>query len=307
MSQLNARPKTAPATATQPAATATKLRSTAQARRDEFAAFLRSRRERLTPDGVGLPAGLRRRTPGLRREEVALLAGVGTTWYTWLEQGRDVRPSVEVLSALAAALRLDAAERHHLFALNDRQTPAPRASGPETVPEPLLRMLASMTAQPAYVLGRRWDVLAWNNAAARVFGDYAARQGDARNIMHMLFADPAHRRLLVDWDLLAPAALAMFRADTARHAGDGDFQRLIDMLAHASKEFRGWWERHDVLRPVTGHKRIHHPQGGRMDFEYTSLEVSDLPDMRFVVYTPLAQNRSVQKLAALLRGPRGKA
>src|SRR5579871_3349898 len=134
----------------------------AQSRRREFGAFLRSRREGLAPEMVGLPEGTRRRTPGLRREEVALLARVGITWYTWLEQGRDVRASPEVLGALVRALRLNEAERQHLFALNGRTLPQ-RSTGPEIVPESLLRMLASLTAQPALVQGRRWDVLAWND------------------------------------------------------------------------------------------------------------------------------------------------
>lgn len=281
------------------------LLATAAARRREFAAFLRTRRERLTPASVGLPSGLRRRTPGLRREEVALLAGVGATWYTWLEQGRDVRPSAEVLSALAGALRLDGAERQHLFVLNDRPPPTPRATGPEVVSETLLRMLTSMTTQPAYVMGRRWDILAWNRAAVRVFGDYATREGDARNIMHMLFADPAHRRLLLDWEALAPAVLAMFRVDSARYAGDPDFERLIALLSRVSPEFRTWWARHDVQQPLSGHKRILHPTGGRMDFEYASLDVSDQPGMKLVIYTPLQQNRTAEKLVALLR-PNGR-
>jgi transcriptional regulator with XRE-family HTH domain len=211
------------------------------ARRRQSGDFLRSRRERLTPSDVGLPDGFRRRTPGLRREEVALLAGVGATWYTWLEQGRDVRPSAEVLSALADALRLSAAERRHLYILNDRPPPEPRTSGPERVEEPLLRMLDSLTSQPAYVLGRRWDVLAWNRAAELLFGDYGKLDGDARNIMHIVFANKAHRKLLIDWDEVASTVLAMFRADSARYAGDPDFERLISTLMRVSLEFRKWW------------------------------------------------------------------
>jgi transcriptional regulator with XRE-family HTH domain len=270
-------------------------------RRREFATFLRTRRERLTPADVGLPAGFRRRTPGLRREEVALLAGVGATWYTWLEQGRDVRPSAEVLTALAAALKLGPAERRHLFLLSDRPPPETREPGPEAVPAPVLRMLDSMTGQPAYVLGRRWDVLAWNRAAAAVFGDYARLEGDERNIMHMVFADPAHRRLLVDWDRLAPVALAMFRADSARHAGDRTFERLIAVLKAANAEFRQWWPKHEVLNPFTGHKRIDHPTAKRMAFEYTSLAVAERPDLKLVVYTPLGEERTGEKLRTLLK------
>jgi transcriptional regulator with XRE-family HTH domain len=272
-----------------------------EARHREFGAFLRSRRERLTPASVGLPDGFRRRTPGLRREEVALLAGVGTTWYTWLEQGRDVRPSPEVLSALADALRLDPAERRHLFVLNDRPPPEKWATGPEHVEEPLRRMLASLTSQPAYVLGRRGDVLAWNPAAAAVFGDYGKLVGDERNVMHMVFANAAHRRLLVDWDDLAPTVLAMFRADSARYAGDPEFERLIATLKRSSPEFRQWWPKHEVLRRFSSQKRIQHHIAGRMVFEHTSFAVTDHPDMKLVVFTPLEEAQSVQKLEALLR------
>jgi transcriptional regulator with XRE-family HTH domain len=270
------------------------------ARRRQSGAFLRSRRERLTPSAVGLPNGIRRRTPGLRREEVAMLAGVGATWYTWLEQGRDVRPSAEVLSALADALRLDPAERRHLYVLNDRPPPESRPVGPERVEQPLRRMLDSLAGQPAYVLGRRWDVLAWNEAAAAVFGDYERLRGDERNIMYLVFADKAHRRLLVDWETLAPTSLAMFRADCARYAGDPDFERLVATLMQVSPEFRQWWPQQEVLRPLAGHKRIKHPSAGRMTFEYTSFAVADQVDMKLIVYTPLDADRTAEKLEGLL-------
>ena len=272
-----------------------------EARRREFGAFLRSRREKLTPAGVGLPDGFRRRTPGLRREEVALLAGVGTTWYTWLEQGRDVRASAEVLGALADALRLDPAERRHLFTLSDRPSADQPSHGPEDVPDALGRMLASLAGQPAYVLGRRWDVLAWNAAAVALFGDYGLLQGDARNSVHRVFTDQTHRQLLVDWESVAANSLAMFRADSARYAGDPDFERLIATLMRASPEFRAWWPRQDVLQPLAGHKRLRDPEGGLMTFEYTALAVMDRPDMKLVVYTPLDEDGTSGRLKELLR------
>jgi transcriptional regulator with XRE-family HTH domain len=212
----------------------------------------------LTPVSVGLPDGFRRRTPGLRREEVALLAGVGTTWYTWLEQGRDVSASSAVLSALADALRLDATERRHLFVLCDRAPPKAKSTGCETIDEPLRRMLVSLTDQPAYVLGRRWDVLAWNDAAKVLFGDYEELKGDERNIMHMVFANKRHRRLLVDWGEVAPATLAMFRADSARYAGDSAFEQLKATLMSSSAEFREWWPKNEVLCRLSSKKRIQH-------------------------------------------------
>jgi transcriptional regulator with XRE-family HTH domain len=271
-----------------------------EARRREAGAFLRSRRERLSPSNVGLPEGFRRRTPGLRREEVALLAGVGTTWYTWLEQGRDVRPSPEVLSALADALRLNEAERRHLFILNDRPPPEPKVAHPDRVDEPLRRMLASLTHQPAYVIGRRWDILAWNSGAAALFGDYGKLEGDERNIMHLVFTNAEHRKLLVDWESVARMSLAMFRSDNARYAGDADFERLIDRLKRDSREFRSWWQRHEVLQLPAGHKRINHPQQGLMSFEHTSFAVSDRPDLKLVVYTAVDADGTIEKLAKLL-------
>jgi transcriptional regulator with XRE-family HTH domain len=276
--------------------------STSQAaRRRELAAFLRSRRERVSPSSVGLSNGLRRRTPGLRREEVAELAGVGVTWYTWLEQARAVNPSVEVLGALADTLRLDAAERRHLFVLADRPPALLREAGPEVVTDPIRRMLDSLEGQPALVTGRRWDILAWNRAAEAVFGDYRRLEGDARNMMHLVFADAAHRAMLMDWRSIAATALATFRADYAIYRGDPDFDRLIAKLKAASGEFREWWGRQDVLPPLPGCKRIAHPVAGRLAFEYTTFAVADAVGLRLAVYTPLAEQDTERKLGELMR------
>ncbi len=272
-----------------------------EAHRSELGDFLRSRRERLSPETVGLPNGFRRRTPGLRREEVALLAGVGATWYTWLEQGRSVRASVEVLSALADALRLDAVERHHLFILSDRPPPQTILADSECVEASLQRMLDSLTGQPAYLIGRRWDILVWNQAAIAVFGDYAALQGDERNIMHLVFANARHRRLLVDWNEVAPVYLAMFRADSARYAGHPDLQRLIATLMRTSPEFKAWWPKHDVVAELSNIKRIRHPRKGIMLFEFTSFAVTDGSGRKLIVYTPQHENKTADKLEDLLR------
>jgi transcriptional regulator with XRE-family HTH domain len=266
----------------------------------EFGAFLRTRRERLTPESVGLKEGTRRRTKGLRREEVALLAGVGITWYTWLEQGREVHASPEVLSALSDVLKLDPTERQHLFLLADRTPPALRADDPDVVEEPLRHMLLSLSMQPAYVIGRRWDVLAWNRAAEALFGDYGRLDGDERNIMHLIFVDRDHRALLVDWEEIAEASLAMFRADTVRCSGDPDFERLIAKLTAKSREFREWWPRHEVLRRLSSQKRIMHPLCGKMAFENTTFAVNDRPDMKLIVYTPLKEDNTSEKLKSLL-------
>ncbi|MEX3633090.1 helix-turn-helix transcriptional regulator [Paraburkholderia sp. BR14320] len=272
----------------------------AERRRCELGAFLRSRREHLSPAAVGLPDGFRRRTPGLRREEVAMLADVGITWYTWLEQGRDVRASEEVLIAIANALRLDAVERRHLFVLSDRPSPELQSTNPEKLEEPVQRMLASLSGQPAYVTGRRWDILGWNRAATLVFGDYGQLSVDERNLMFMVFANARHRRLLVDWEDVARASLAMFRNDSARFVGDPDFERLISTLQHRSDEFNAWWRRHEVLNPLSNIKRIRHPRKGLMVFEYTSFALLDGSDRKLTVYTPLDECRTADKLDALI-------
>jgi len=269
-------------------------------RRRELGAFLRSRRERLSPADIDIATGSRRRTPGLRREEVAMIAGVGTTWYTWLEQGREVRPSVEVLTALSEGLRLDTVEKRHLFILAGRQQSERRVAAPEKVDGTLLHMLQSLVLQPAYVVGRRWDMLAWNDAAVAVFGDYGLLEGDARNIVHLVFTSPHHRRLLVDWEELAGMVLASFRAESAKYVGDPDFERLIALMMRSSPEFRDWWPRRDVARRLTGIKHVRHPTAGAMAFEHMSLSIDDGSDMRLIVYTPLAEQNSIAKLKKLL-------
>ena len=278
------------------------ISSSDAARRHEFGTFLRSRRTRLSPNDVGLSEGFRRRTPGLRREEVAELAGVGTTWYTWLEQGRDVRASSEVLCALADALRLDHAERQYLFRLGGRHIDETGVPSRPSVTQPLQRMLHALTDQPAFILGKRWDVLAWNRAAEIVFGDYARLPGEERNTVYMLFGNPDHRRLLVDWQDLAPIALGMFRAENAGSAGDPDYDRLVGTLMTRSPEFRQCWQRHDVSRYVSINKRILHPVAGRMVFEYNSLTADDRSGAKLVIYTPLAAEQTQEKMKDLLRG-----
>lgn len=228
-----------------------------------------------------------------------MLANVGTTWYTWLEQGRDVRASQEVLLAIAEALRLDGTERQHLFVLSNRPAPEVLSSGPEQLEPSVRRMLSNLVGQPAYVTGRRWDILGWNDAAVAVFGDYAKLAQNERNLMSMVFTNPRHRRLLVDWEILARASLAMFRADSARYAGRQDFDRLIEQLMEGSVEFKQWWPKHEVLNRLSNIKRIKHPKLGRMDFEYTSFALLDGSDRKLTVFTPLDEFGTVQKLEKL--------
>lgn len=267
-------------------------------RRREFGAFLKSRRERLRPDDVGLPNGNRRRTPGLRRDEVAQLAGIGVTWYTWLEQGREVRPSYEVLLAIARTLKLDDAERRYLFDLAGRQLRDGYRLKPRQPGEAMLRMLNRAVNQPAYILGPRWDIVAWNHAACALFGDYSKLKEDERNILYMMFNNPAHRNLLMDWEELAPTVLGMFRAENASYAGDPDYERLIGKLIQESSDFRFWWKQHDIIRYTSLNKRINHPEAGLMVFEYNSFRSDDGQNMKLIVYTPLGN--TVGKMERLI-------
>lgn len=253
--------------------------------RGELADLLRSRRDRLTPADVGLPAGSRRRTTGLRREEVAQLAGMSTTYYTFLEQGRDVRPSRQALAALAAALRLSTAERAHLFQLGGVSPPADDQARAETVAPALSAMVARLDPYPAYLKGRRWDVLEANRAARALFTDMSARPPGDRNLLWWMFTDPAARKVYVAWEQEAPAMLARFRTAAARRPDDPDFTSLIGRLHQASPEVRSWWPRHDVLPVGGGTKQLHHPALGDVTFEHTVLQVADHPEQTLVYFT----------------------
>ena len=274
------------------------------ARRAELADFLRGRRAALRPEDVGLPGGGRRRTPGLRREEVAQLAGMGTTWYTWLEQGRDVRASRSVLDALADALALTPAERAHLMLLGRGEELSADDLPREAVSDTLGRMIESLDPSPAVILGRRWDFLSWNAAFAVVFGDPTDLPEDRRNHVWATFHDPARRRLFSDWEAGARSTVARFRADSARHVGDPHFDGFIAEMRATSEQFADWWRRHEVARSGQGRKVLRHPKAGRLVFEHAVFKLEETPEQRLVLYTPLPDSDTPDKLARLL-GPAG--
>src|SRR5262249_35226636 len=247
--------------------------------RAQLADFLRSRRARLSPADVGLPPGRRRRTPGLRREEVAGLAGVGVTWYTWLEQGREVRPSVQVLDAVAAALRLSTAERRYLYGLARNEEPPLEPGRAEVVPPSVQRVIDGMP-WPAHVRGRRFDMLAWNRGVEALVGDVPTYLGGTRNIVLNMFTNPATRTLYERWPDVAQGLLAACRESAGRHLGDPWFDELIGTLTERSAEFRAWWPRHDVRGLEAGRKALVHPIAGRLVFEHVSFLVAEAPDLR---------------------------
>jgi transcriptional regulator with XRE-family HTH domain len=269
-------------------------------RREELADFLRNRREAIRPEDVGLPPGGRRRTPGLRREEVAQLAGVGTTWYTWLEQGRDVRASASVLEAISGALELTPAEHAHVMLLGRGEEVTPGRAPKETIDPTIKRMVEAMSDGPACVTGRRFDFLAWNDAHVAVVGDPAELPEGRRNLLWRIFMDPAMRKQLPDWQQGARRLVARFRAEAARHVGDPDFEDLISALQEGSPEFRKWWDLHEVATSGVGRKVIHHPKVGKLVFEHAVFRPQEAPEQRLVLYSATAQEKTPEKLAKLL-------
>lgn len=251
-------------------------------RRDQLRDFLRTRRARLAPADVGMAVGVRRRTPGLRREEVAVLAGVGVSWYTWLEQGRDITVSAEVLDAIARALRLSATERVHLYLLAGLNPPR-TAGAPDVDVAPELRdLLDAWDPRPAMLLDRYWNVLAVNRTASAVFGF----TGGDRNCLVAFFTDDRYRRIHVHWEGVAPSVVAAFRADAAHAPDDPRFARIVAAVSAASAEFTALWERHDVAGHGTAVKAVRHPDVGDLVFDKTALVVADHPDRRIELYNP---------------------
>ncbi|MGW6915686.1 helix-turn-helix transcriptional regulator [Kitasatospora sp. NPDC054939] len=271
----------------------------AEARRHELAAFLRSRRERIAPEQVGLPTTGRRRTPGLRREEVAQLAAVGVTWYTWLEQGRAIQVSVQVLDAVARALLLDPAERSHLFVLAGAEDPSPVRQCAAVTPAVRL-VLEQMSPFPAAVVNARFDVLAHNPEYTWLVGDLDALPFEDRNLLWMAFMPSRFREVLVDHEAEREAMVARFRSGMADHAAEPAWKALLTRLRSASPDFEAAWRRHDVQHPGNGVKRFLLPGIGLLHCDYTGFWLGPRPSTRLVAYTP--RDDATRARMALLAG-----
>ena len=271
-------------------------------RRQDLADFLRTRRMRLSPEQVGLIRGGRRRTPGLRREEVAQLANVGVSWYTLLEQGRAIHPSREILQSIADALQLTPDERRHLFLLADQQPLVDTYASYEQVSSALRHVLDALNPTPAYIIGRRWNYLAWNTTAEQVFLLSKSVPPYEDNAVWRLFADPLSQHLLYSptWEEAAQKVLAEFRAENAHYTDEEWFKRLIADLQRISPEFRAWWPRHDVRGSSDTRKDIEHPLVGRLMFEHTILQVPTQPELKIMIYTPLPETDTLEKLQQLM-------
>jgi len=251
--------------------------------RSELGDFLRRRREGITPSAVGLPGGGRRRTPGLRREEVAALAGIGLTWYTWLEQGRAIKVSTAFLENIARVFRLDETERRHLFLLAHHRPPPSLPKRSCRLPDFVRRLLDGLGDRPAHVLNLRWDVVGWNAASGALFG-FDARSPEERNMLWMLFSDPAISERIIDWDHHAPRIVASFRRDFAEAADDEDMIALVDQLSASSAVFSRLWSSHDVHGCCRGERSFVIAGSGPQAYEHATFLLEEDRHMRLVIY-----------------------
>ena len=252
--------------------------------RRELGSFLSSRRARLQPDEYGLPKGPRR-TPGLRREEVAVLAGVSVSWYTWLEQGREIRPSADALRRISAVLKLDPVESAHLFALSSRDAPAAAQATGGRLSDGL-ELLVRAIPMPAYVRNSRLDILAWNDAITDLFIDYGMLQAHERNTLRLLFLYLPYRTRILEWEQMARGMISAFRAARAQARDQTPFDSLVAELSDLSPEFRAWWQDTDVKGFDEGAKRMRLPSGGITAFTYVALTPVGRPDLSLVTYIP---------------------
>jgi transcriptional regulator with XRE-family HTH domain len=279
------------------------LVSWSEERRQELGRFLRTRRQRVDPDTAGLPRTGRRRTPGLRREEVAFLAGISATWYTYLEQGRDVRVSISVVENVSRVLGLNRSERIHLFVLTQGAPPPDAARAPEALDGRFIRLLDVLDPNPAYVTDARSDLLGWNRAAGSLFTGFDRLPGQRRNLLWWAFTDPAAREVLADWEAEARALLARYRAASARHCDEPEFAALIEDLSRLSPHVADWWPRHDVQSSASGTKRLRHPKLGMLTLDHTVLQVAENPELKLVIYCGAPGSAAADALATVVPAP----
>lgn len=257
-------------------------------RRQELAGFLRARRAALKPAAAGVLGTGRRRVKGLRREEVAAAAGISVAWYTGMEQARELNFSEHTLERICVALQLDGQEREHLFQLAGHAAPAPRAGHGEQVMTSVRAVLASLDPNPSYVLDTHWKILAWNEGATRVLGDFGAIPVELRNYVRLAFTSAAFRSLFVNWEEMARCCMAHFRRDSVSHVDDPTWLALVDDLTRDSAEFRAWWQHHNVAWPHHWQKVLQHPTLGRLAYDTFDLELFRPARLRIVTYTPRA-------------------
>lgn len=273
-----------------------------QARLQALSAFLKAQRAKIVPQSVGLPPGTRRRTPGLRREEVAQLAGVSPTWYTWLEQGRDIKVSAQVLDCIATALRLTVDERKYLFALalDTGSTASPlKEEQPEISPS-LKRILQELRFCPTIISDRRCHIVGWNQAASHVFLDFEQIPAEQRNMIRLLFTRKEFRRLAVNWEHFVRGFLAIFRAYYGQYVEDEWYDRFLEEMKGLDPDFNDLWEQSQVSSAPEVLIEFRHAKAGKMLFHLTSLQVHGSVDLRCSIYTPAPDSSTESKLKKLM-------
>ena len=268
------------------------------AHENRLGSYLKDRRAKLDPDALGF-SSQRRRTPGLRREEVAQRANISPTWYAWLEQGRGGAPSADVLERIAGALMLTEVEREHLFLLGLGRPPEVRYRKNEGVTPRLQRVLDALEPSPALIRTATWNVLAWNRAATVMLVDYGAMPPEQRNVLRFIFLDPRVRAAQSDWESVARFVVGAFRADAARAGAAAEVEPLVDELCRLSPEFKAMWRDHDVDSPKEAVKHIQHPVLGPLDFEHSSFGVDGRSDLSMVVYNPVTP-AAAERIRALI-------
>src|ERR1700677_27744 len=266
--------------------------------------YLRDRRAKLDPGAFGFPSE-RRRTPGLRREEVAQRANISSTWYTWLEQGRGGAPSADVLERIARALMLTDVEREHLFLLGLGRPPEVRYRKDEGVTPRLQRVLDALEPSPALVRTAAWDVVAWNRAATVMLTDYGSLPPKQRNILRFIFLDPSVRAAQYDWQSVARYVVGAFRVDAARAGAAAEVEPLVEELWRLSPEFKALWRDNDVQSFGEAAKHIRHPVLGPIAFEYSAFAVDGRPDLTMVVYNPVT-SADAEKIGSLTGSARAQ-
>lgn len=255
-------------------------------RRKELANFLRTRREALSPVDAGLPRTRRRRVRGLRREEVAELAGISVAWYTWMEQCRVLNLSEATLAGISRALRLTSRECEHLFRLAGHTPPLPAIEESDRLMDSMRQVIGNMDPNPAYVLDSTWNILAWNRGAMELFGDFGAMPEHECNFIWQTFAGSDFRKLFVNWESVARCVMAHFRSDSVGHIGDSRWTRLIEELTNKSPEFKAWWPDHEVTWPMRWQKTVLHPIHGKLTFNTFDLELFRPARLRVVTWIP---------------------
>lgn len=275
------------------------MKKTDSNRYKELGDFLKTRRNKIKPEQLGIPVGARRRTPGLRREEVAQLAGIGLTWYTWLEQGRAINVSDDLLDSLSRVYLLTDGERNHLYALANKSL-TNKSRDYQPVNDTLIRILEKLNFSycPAYIMDYHWNLVAWNKYAVSVFGDFSKLPAYERNVIYMMFCNQEYMALFNDWEFHAKGIIARFHATMAKHIDDPWFTGFIQDIKNKNDKFSSWWSLYDVNSMSDVVKELTHPSLGKLTFEFVSFDVSDNLNFKLLIHNP--DDESILSMKKLL-------